>query len=223
MNFAPRRRNGGGAPIFSSPVNGRARARRSHVMQPRRIVLPWFQRPAAPPDRAPPSSCRGPRRCQRHLVPCRRSAGTASAKVQRLLLVEEPILEAPELRAVGLDPEMEALRIAQGPGLLSRPGGIDLDVSQHGRFPSKAGSIREHQKEQHFVATAGALSRISPDGVWRFSVKECCETSRLLDLPGRCQSQSWCQKRTRIHPKTGLFISHFNSISRTRPPSGPPV
>jgi hypothetical protein len=69
--------------------------------------------------------------------------------VQRLLLFEEPILETPELRAAGLDLEMEALRIARCPSLLSRLGGIDLDVGQHGRFPSKAGSIREHQKEQH--------------------------------------------------------------------------
>lgn len=33
------------------------------------------------------------------------------------------------------------------------------------RFPSKAGWIRGQQNEQHFVAAAGAPSRISPDGV----------------------------------------------------------
>lgn len=45
------------------------------------------------------------------------------------------------------------------------------------------------------MVAAGALSRISPDGVWRFSVKKYCETSRLLALSGRCQNEYSCQKR----------------------------
>ena len=59
-----------------------------------------------------------------------------------LLLVQKTVVEAPQLRTVRLDDEIEALRIAQRPSLLSRLGGLDLDVGQHGRFPSKAGSIR---------------------------------------------------------------------------------
>jgi hypothetical protein len=72
-----------------------------------------------------------------------------------------------------------------GPGL----GGIDLYVCQHGRFPVRAGSIRGHQKGQHFVVAADAHRRISPDDVWRFFVEKCCEASPLLDNAGRIQRQ----------------------------------
>jgi hypothetical protein len=65
-----------------------------------------------------------------------------ATEVKLLLFVEEAVVEAPQLRAVGLHDEVEALRITQGPSLLSRLGSNDLDVGQHGRFPSKAGSIR---------------------------------------------------------------------------------
>jgi hypothetical protein len=64
--------------------------------------------------------------------------------------------------------------------------------SQQGRVDPRA------TKRAAFVVAAHALSRISPDGVWRFSVEKYCETSRLLDAVERIQSQYWCQKRT--HP-----------------------
>ena len=92
------------------------------------------------------------------------------AKVKRLLPIEKTLSEAPQRPTVGLHLEWQPLRIAQGPSLFSRLGGIELNRGQYGRLPSKAGSIREQQKRQHFVVAAVALSRISPDGVWRFSV-----------------------------------------------------
>src|SRR3546814_6465358 len=94
------------------------------------------------------------------------------AKVKRLLLVEETVFEAPQLRAIGLDGEMEALRIGKAIGLLSRLGGIDLNVGQHGRCPSKAGSIRGPKKNHQRGVVFGGPSRMSPDGVWRFSVEK---------------------------------------------------
>jgi len=71
--------------------------------------------------------------------------GRPATEVKLFLLVEEAVVEAPQLRAIGLDDEIEALRITQGPSLFPRLGGIDLDVCQHGRFPSEAGSIRGQQ------------------------------------------------------------------------------
>src|SRR3546814_5882014 len=82
------------------------------------------------------------------------------AKVKRLLLVEETVFEAPQLRAIGLDGEMEALRIGKAIGLLSRLGGIDLNVGQHGRCPSKAGSIRGPQKNHQRGVVFGGPSRM---------------------------------------------------------------
>jgi hypothetical protein len=40
----------------------------------------------------------------------------------------------------------------------------------------------EAPKRAAFVAAAGALSRIAPDGVWRFSVEKCCDQR----FTGRC-------------------------------------
>ncbi|MEZ0497319.1 hypothetical protein [Sphingomonas sp. IW22] len=77
-------------------------------------------------------------------------------------------------------------------------------------FPAKPGRSESPKKEPHFVAAAGALSRMSPDGVWRFSVEKCCETSRSLDAAGRIQSQYWCQKNTLIGQPSGSSLPPVN-------------
>src|SRR3546814_4729733 len=85
--------------------------------------------------------------------------GRPPAKVKVFLLVAETGFEAPHVRAIGLDGEMEALRIGKAIGLLSRLGGIDLNVGQHGRCPSKAGSIRGPQKNHQRGVVFGGPSR----------------------------------------------------------------
>jgi len=76
------------------------------------------------------------------LVASHAGAGEAqlrpSAQMGCLLLVKEAILEAPELRAIGLDEEREALRIALDASLFPRLGGIDPDVRSAWSFSQQS-------------------------------------------------------------------------------------
>lgn len=61
---------------------------------------------------------------------CRLDANSSS------LFVQKSAVEAPWLRAVRLDDEIEALGIGKVPGHRSRLAGVDLDVGRYGCFPS---------------------------------------------------------------------------------------
>ena len=54
-------------------------------------------------------------------------------------------------------------------------------MGQHGRFPSKAGSIREHQKEQHFGAAANGPFNVETQMVPIIGLEKHVLTSAKVD------------------------------------------
>ena len=63
-------------------------------------------------------------------------------------------------------------------------------------FPARPGRS-EGNKKSTFVVAAGALSRISPDGVWRFSVKNAVKPAAYWTLLDVSRASIGAQKRTR--------------------------
>lgn len=125
------------------------------------------------------------------------------AEVKGLLLIEEPIPEAPELRAIGLDQEKEPLRIAQAPSLLPRLGGIDLDIGQNGRFPSKPGRSESPKKSHNLwlllLLLAGFRRTVYGDSRPRNAVKP----AAYWTYPDAARASIGAQKRTdRFDPNT---------------------
>ncbi len=114
------------------------------------------------------------RRSDAHLRP--------GAEIECLLPTEVPVVHTPEFRTVGLDDEVQPIGVGHLIGLASGLRVGDLDV------------IQCHD------GAADGFGWMSPDSIWRFSLKICCKTSWLLDFPGRRRKGLWCPgKDSNLH------------------------